>query len=55
MIHLAVVGDILCETMELNFSGDVTEALKGLKAKDVLRSSSSLKLLEVRLIYVTFP
>ncbi len=55
MIHIAIVGDRIRETMKLNFSGDVTQALKSLKDKGVFKSPSSVKLLEVRLIYVTIP
>ncbi len=51
IIHFAVVGDRICETMKLNFSGDVVQALRKLKDKGVFQSPSSVKLLEVCLIY----
>jgi len=50
IIHLAIVGDRMRETLESNFSGDaeLTQALKSLKQKPVFKTPSSVKLLEVR-------
>ena len=51
IIHFAVVGDRICEMMKVNFSGDVLQALRNLKDKGVFQLPSSVKLLEVCLIY----
>jgi len=55
IIHLAILGDKMAARVErrLSIDGGVKNALKSLKQKRILKSPSSVKLLDVRVVSLT--